>query len=218
MKWTEPRHKVTCLNTASLVQATAAGNGIDRHLYALYCIWQQGAEAGEPPPPLFADIGWKALNHTCLSTSNCGNPVLRLFGFGPVVEDGFGIGYIIKDGSISFCASSKHRQTRRFLARLADTLQGMHALLDEADRQLTQRRLEMQAEESGAYYQFFEAGSSELPAAPSLPGGDRIQQPRIGRRVHRGRGRGAVAGRPRGGRGTQRGRRGRRGDRGWPRG
>ena len=64
-------------------------------------------------------------------------------------------------------------------------LQGMHALLDEADRQLTQRRLEMQAEESGAYYQFFDAGSSELPAAPSLLGGDRIQQPRIGRRVHR---------------------------------
>ena len=26
-----------------------------------------------------------------------GNPALRLFGFGPVVSDGFGIGYIIKE-------------------------------------------------------------------------------------------------------------------------
>jgi len=37
-----------------------------------------------------------------------------------VAEDGFGIGYIIKDDGISVCASSKHLQTRRYL----DTLQG----------------------------------------------------------------------------------------------
>lgn len=34
--------------------------------------------------------------------SNCGNPSLRLFGFGPVVRDGFGIGYIIKGESGKF--------------------------------------------------------------------------------------------------------------------
>jgi carnitine O-acetyltransferase len=64
---------------------------------------------------------------------------LRLFGFGPVAADGYGIGYIIKEDGISMyvnqslvvfpqlftfgpfsCASSKHLQTRRFL----DTLQG----------------------------------------------------------------------------------------------
>ena len=27
-----------------------------------------------------------------ISTSNCGNPALRLFGFGPVDRDGFGVG------------------------------------------------------------------------------------------------------------------------------
>lgn len=36
------------------------------------------------------------MTHNILSTSNCGNPSLRLFGFGPVVPDGFGIGYLIK--------------------------------------------------------------------------------------------------------------------------
>ncbi len=71
---------------------------------------------------------------------NCGNPALRLFGFGPVAADGYGIGYIIKEDGISVyaptpftcmrnvadatalcsCGSSKHLQTRRFL----DTLQG----------------------------------------------------------------------------------------------
>ena len=29
-----------------------------------------------------------------------GNPALRMFGFGPVCADGFGIGYIIKDDNM----------------------------------------------------------------------------------------------------------------------
>lgn len=66
-------------------------------------------------PAIFADAGWDKINNTILSTSNCGNPSLRHFGFGPTSGEGFGIGYIIKDGSISICASSKHRQTKRFI-------------------------------------------------------------------------------------------------------
>lgn len=69
-------------------------------------------------PSLFADPGFDKLNNTILSTSNCGNPSLRHFGFGPTSGDGFGIGYIIKDGSISICASSKHRQTKRFIGAM----------------------------------------------------------------------------------------------------
>ena len=70
-------------------------------------------------PALFADPAWERINNTILSTSNCGNPSLRAFGFGPTTGDGYGIGYIIKDDSISISISSKHRQTKRF----ADTLQ-----------------------------------------------------------------------------------------------
>lgn len=70
-------------------------------------------------PSIFTDHGWSVLNTSILSTSNCGNPALRLFGFGPVAAYGYGIGYIIKEEGVSVCASSKHLQTRRFL----DTLQ-----------------------------------------------------------------------------------------------
>lgn len=73
-------------------------------------------------PLLFADGGWDRLNNTIISTSNCGNPSLRQFGFGPVSGDGFGIGYIIKDDGIAICASSKHRQTRRFVDTLESYL------------------------------------------------------------------------------------------------
>ncbi|KAI0744305.1 acyltransferase ChoActase/COT/CPT [Daedaleopsis nitida] len=85
-----------------------------------------GSSARDKPPlpAIFTDNGWHLLGRSIISTSNCGNPALRLFGFGPVAADGYGIGYIIKDEGISVCASSKHLQTRRFL----DTLQG--CLLD----------------------------------------------------------------------------------------
>ncbi|KAL1622288.1 carnitine O-acetyltransferase yat1 [Neofusicoccum ribis] len=167
-----PADKVEALRQAcekhvSITRECAKAQGQDRHLYALYCIWQrqldeegsytdgasytdslrgssgspigseqvvgspgrnsmlseEGSISTSPPghpvehrmPSLFADAGWDRLNTTILSTSNCGNPSLRQFGFGPTSGDGFGIGYIIKDGSISICASSKHRQTSRFI-------------------------------------------------------------------------------------------------------
>jgi carnitine O-acetyltransferase len=79
-------------------------------------------------PELFTDPGWSVLNTSILSTSNCGNPALRLFGFGPVAPDGFGIGYIIKDDGVSIVAASKHLQTRRFL----DTLGAVFTELQRA--------------------------------------------------------------------------------------
>jgi hypothetical protein len=80
-------------------------------------------------PEIFRDNGWSTLGTSILSTSNCGNPALRMFGFGPVAADGYGLGYIIKDDGLSVCAASKHLQTRRFL----DTLQGY---LEEVQRVL----------------------------------------------------------------------------------
>jgi carnitine O-acetyltransferase len=56
------------------------------------CLAKRDLEQGEALPAFFQDEGFTRLNHTILSTSNCGNPALRLFGFGPVVPDGFGIG------------------------------------------------------------------------------------------------------------------------------
>jgi hypothetical protein len=54
---------------------------------------------------------------------------LRHFGFGPVSGDGFGLGYIIKEDSISVCASSKHRQTKRFIDSIESYLNEVRRLL-----------------------------------------------------------------------------------------
>ena len=184
--------KVDALKRATMkhtgvTKECAKAMGQDRHLYALYTVWQRGVdEDGEEkvvyeddddeqemspisdngplspqilpnnppttskekpstpsrspspasrspqlhnPPSIFTDPGWSLLNNTILSTSNCGNPSLRHFGFGPTSPEGFGIGYIIKEDSISVCASSKHRQTKRFIDSIEAYLIEMRKLL-----------------------------------------------------------------------------------------
>jgi len=183
-----------CAQHVAVTRDCAKGLGHDRHLYALYCIWQRSLDeaydvyspvdgdsapasngrcspvvrpssaSGEASrdnaaspnrsmrspsdgsttsaqvqvthsmPSLFADAGWDKLNATILSTSNCGNPSLRHFGFGPTSGDGFGIGYIIKDGSISICASSKHRQTKRFVESIESYFLEIRRLLRTVHR------------------------------------------------------------------------------------
>ena len=186
-----PEHKVDALRKAcqrhvNTTRDCSKAQGCDRHLYALFCLWQRlvddeaassigsngysspvdgcsdrGSVAGSPGkdsvlssaereirtatrergesvasrnnnhhlPMLFADPGWDKLNTTIISTSNCGNPSLRQFGFGPVSGDGFGIGYIIKDDRISICVSSKHRQTKRFIDTLESYLLEIRRIL-----------------------------------------------------------------------------------------
>jgi carnitine O-acetyltransferase len=88
-------------------------------------------------PAIFADAGWDKINNTILSTSNCGNPSLRHFGFGPTSGDGFGIGYIIKDNSVQVCASSKHRQTKRYIDALESYFLEIRKLLRQTHRRGT---------------------------------------------------------------------------------
>ncbi|KAG9257412.1 Choline/Carnitine o-acyltransferase-domain-containing protein [Emericellopsis atlantica] len=182
-----------CQKHVDATRVCAKAQGCDRHLYALFCVWQKHVNeemqssrssdgyssplegysdaamspVGSPPkttgesmdgvevkptrerggstgsrnrdhihplPLLFADCGWDRLNTTVLSTSNCGNPSLRHFGFGPTSGDGFGIGYIIKDESISICISSKHRQTRRFVDTLESYLLEIRRILRITNR------------------------------------------------------------------------------------
>ncbi|OCF76481.1 carnitine O-acetyltransferase [Kwoniella mangroviensis CBS 8886] len=126
-----------CKKHTQLTKECSQGLGQDRHLYAMYSLIQRDIQAyhasrarvpgstapeGERQrprvPALFKDPGYNLLGTSVLSTSNCGNPALRLLGFGPVTPEGYGIGYIIKDEGISVCMSSKHLQTRRLLQTL----------------------------------------------------------------------------------------------------
>ncbi|KAI3404660.1 YAT1 [Candida oxycetoniae] len=147
-----------CKSHSNQTRMCSNGEGVDRHLYALFCLWKrlmslheingtaksssnnnefnfEIPDSIEDLPSIFADPGWDRINNTIISTSNCGNPALRLFGFGPVCPNGFGIGYIIKDDSISFCVGSKHRQTQRFLVTLNSYLQEIFEIWNQVELQ-----------------------------------------------------------------------------------
>jgi carnitine O-acetyltransferase len=55
------------------------------------------------------------------------------------VPDGYGIGYIIKDDSLSFVASSKHLQTRRYLDTLRAYLLDAQRMIIQLHRQANER-------------------------------------------------------------------------------
>jgi carnitine O-acetyltransferase len=76
-----------------------AGEGVDRHLSGLLNLARirQRSLPGYDIPELFRDPAWLRLRTDTLSTSNCGGYALASFGFGPVVPEGWGLGYIIKD-------------------------------------------------------------------------------------------------------------------------
>ncbi|KAI8975933.1 acyltransferase ChoActase/COT/CPT [Pilobolus umbonatus] len=169
-----------------LTRECAQGLGQDRHLYALKCVWEREST---DKLSFYEDPGWKTLNHTMISTSNCGNPALRLFGFGPVVSNGFGIGYIIKEDGIAFVASSKHRQTRRLLDTLNTYLLDIQKLLLK-ERYPTgvsqrQRILELEEEEStySNGYSYFDNGNESDLSSHSSHSYHSLSPKRIGKRL-----------------------------------
>lgn len=157
-----------------LVAEAARGKGVDRHLFALKCIAKKNNLS---IPALFESDAWKQLNHTVISTSNCGNPSLLAFGFGPVVYDGFGIGYIIKDSALSYSIASKHRQTSRYVRTLCSVLREMHSLMKPLSAMHVSHRPSLKevmiSHDHGTYDDMF--GENELVNAHLLP----HQNPRI---------------------------------------
>eukprot|EP01120_Amphizonella_sp_Union-15-10_P006738 TRINITY_DN2206_c0_g1_i1.p1 TRINITY_DN2206_c0_g1~~TRINITY_DN2206_c0_g1_i1.p1 ORF type:complete len:465 (+),score=48.62 TRINITY_DN2206_c0_g1_i1:492-1886(+) len=117
----------------SVIKACKTGNGVDRHLYGLFWLskQQQQRYPGYELPEIFNDVGWSRLRHDVLSTSNCGGYALSLFGFGPVVDDGFGIGYIIKDSCMHFNITSFHKQAHAFSNALNLSLLEIGSLLED---------------------------------------------------------------------------------------
>ncbi|CAI4912984.1 CRE_HP_G0011610.mRNA.1.CDS.1 [Saccharomyces cerevisiae] len=111
-----------CTAHSQITRECSQGLGQDRHLYALYCLWNQWYKDKLELPPIFRDKSWTTMQNNVLSTSNCGNPCLKSFGFGPVTANGFGIGYIIRDHSVSVVVSSRHRQTARFASLMEKSL------------------------------------------------------------------------------------------------
>jgi carnitine O-acetyltransferase len=116
-----------CNFHSSALEGAAKGQGFEKHLKALQNVYiqrevfnQVAPEFSIPdgePPLIFDDVIYPLFVPEMIA-SNCGNPAMRLFGLTPAVQNGFGIGYIIKDDSTEFCLISQYRQGDRFLSTL----------------------------------------------------------------------------------------------------
>lgn len=128
-------------------------------------------------PSIFADSGWDKLNNSIISTSNCGNPSLKVFGFGPVASNGFGIAYIIKANSITVCVSSKHRQTQRFVDTLKNYFEEIEHIYNEevlnAEKQKERGRLQHARSGNLNYllggYGYFDLEDEEIKSRGNSP-------------------------------------------------
>jgi carnitine O-acetyltransferase len=82
-----------------------AGAGCDRHLFGLASVANPTTEPAFTS--FFAQPAYAASSHWELSSSHCGSASLDFFGFGPVVKDGFGVGYMIKNDTINLQVTTR---------------------------------------------------------------------------------------------------------------
>ncbi|XP_063703508.1 carnitine O-palmitoyltransferase 2, mitochondrial [Culicoides brevitarsis] len=91
-----------------LTKEAAMGQGFDRHLFGLR---HTADKNGIAYPGIFTDPAYAQINHNILSTSTLNSPAIVAGGFGPVVKDGYGIGYSIHN-DFSGCVVSSYKNTR----------------------------------------------------------------------------------------------------------
>ncbi|KAJ1363183.1 hypothetical protein KIN20_022990 [Parelaphostrongylus tenuis] len=104
-----------------LVKEASMGQGFDRHMLGLKITANR---LGKPTPLLFEDPGFLRMEHFVLSTSTLSTNTIILGGFGPVVEDGLGIGYNVSSSRMGAVISShkKHRDSKEFAEALVKSL------------------------------------------------------------------------------------------------
>ncbi|MEO1330428.1 MAG: choline/carnitine O-acyltransferase [Pseudomonadota bacterium] len=107
----------------------AAGQGVDRHVLGLALMAQ---ELGESVPEVATQEVWR--RGWELSTAQLPMTALLVNNFGPVTYEGYGIGYVIQNDTVT-CHVSSHRShpdtgSRKFVAELRKAFGEMRGLLE----------------------------------------------------------------------------------------
>ncbi|XP_020279470.1 carnitine O-palmitoyltransferase 2, mitochondrial [Pseudomyrmex gracilis] len=110
-----------------LTREAVMGQGFDRHLFALKKI----SEKSNSQPAIFRDSAYEVLNRNVLSTSTLSSPVVTAGGFGPVIPDGYGIGYMIQDKSLGAVVTSYEgkRNASKYIQTLEQAFKSIHDVL-----------------------------------------------------------------------------------------
>ncbi|EDW19649.1 carnitine O-palmitoyltransferase 2, mitochondrial [Drosophila mojavensis] len=116
-----------------LTKEAAMGQGFDRHLFALRHTAQL---EGLPQPVLFETEAYKRINYNIISTSTLGTDTVVAGSFGPVVKDGFGVGYSIQNDFAGAIVTSYKNQAegKKFIESLESAFDQICAIIERSSR------------------------------------------------------------------------------------
>ncbi|KAJ5123856.1 uncharacterized protein N7515_007681 [Penicillium bovifimosum] len=126
-----PREEVVKLFRAALAQHTkytqeaSSGHGVDRHLFGLKKLLQPG----EPLPAIYEDPAFAYSSSWYLSTSQLSSEYFNGYGWSQVIDDGFGIAYMINENSLNFNIVCKRIGAERMSYYLSEAATELRDLL-----------------------------------------------------------------------------------------
>ncbi|RXK38400.1 carnitine O-acetyltransferase [Tremella mesenterica] len=111
----------------------ADAQGVDRHMFGLRKLVRE--KEGEKMPEVFKDEVFGRSSHWELSTSQLSSEYLDGWGYGEVVEDGYGLSYSIHDNNIRWCITTKNSDAEKFAEALVNAADELKAMMDRAKSQ-----------------------------------------------------------------------------------
>ncbi|GLH11647.1 uncharacterized protein GBIM_16393 [Gryllus bimaculatus] len=111
-----------------LTKEAAMGQGFDRHLFGLRLMAQEEGMK----PQIFEDPAYATINHNVLSTSTLFSNAVYAGAFGPVVKDGYGVGYSIFDERLGAIVTTypPNRNGADFGKCLRSAFEDIHGVLE----------------------------------------------------------------------------------------
>ncbi|KAG5951993.1 hypothetical protein E4U53_001843 [Claviceps sorghi] len=107
------------------ISAASNGKGVDRHLFGLKKLIQQGEET----PAIYKDPAFEYSSSWYLSTSQLSSEFFNGYGWSQVIDGGFGIAYMINENSMNFNIVSKNLGSDRMSYYLNEAAEDMRDLL-----------------------------------------------------------------------------------------
>ncbi|KAK4631404.1 Carnitine O-acetyltransferase, mitochondrial [Fulvia fulva] len=119
------------------ITAASDGKGVDRHLFGLKKLLQNG----EDTPEIFKDPAYAYSGNWYISSSQLSSEYYNGYGWSQVIDDGWGIAYMINENSVQFNIVSKNLGAERMAFFLNEAAQDIRAVMEAEASEKPKARL-----------------------------------------------------------------------------
>lgn len=124
----------TCINLlreaikshVEYISAAGDGKGVDRHLFGL----KQLLAPGQELPAIYKDPAFGYSSSWFLSTSQLNSEHFNGYGWSQVIDQGFGIAYMVNENTLQFNIASKKLGADKMNFYLTEAANEMRALME----------------------------------------------------------------------------------------